>query len=158
MEKVGLMIETKTLKWYRSWPNWWGTEPPEHLKARPYVWDTLPRIHMEGWNYKTAILPSEDFVLVEWDIAIDGPNKRTFTKRALRQPTRVHTIPYFLNDGRLIDGFGCVYLPREQVVKFLNTVGHYLFSDTTFFDWYGRENIVSHNDLYVSHLNSWGED
>ena len=142
------------MKWIRSWPQWWDSPdgPPEHLVDRPYVIDTMERRYMSGWDYNTFDFPDEAFILVEWDIAIDRPGREAFEKFALQVPHRVATAPYHLGDGRKLDkGFGCVYLPMWVVSGFKQTNPE-LFSDSTFFKWYGRPRVCSY--VHPQHLNS----
>lgn len=161
------MDPNKTLKWYRSFPQWWKDDSdiresrewlgetycPEHLQDRPYVIDTMPRLYMSNWDYNTVEWPRQSLFMLEWDIALDRQGREKFQKYALAYPNEVATAPYHLSDGRTIHkGFGCIYLPRVVVMAFLDTKPD-RFTDNLFFEWYGIPRVCSHG-VYPQHLNT----
>lgn len=138
-----------TLNWYRSWPE----RVPEHLQDRPRVIDNQPLLLMRNWDYYTCPFPDEDLCMLEWDIALDRFSRERFVAEALKDREMVMTAPYRLSDGRMLyNGFGCVYLPRKVVTEFIKERPNELFSDSTFFRWYGTPKICP--NVYPQHLNT----
>ena len=108
---------------------------------------------MRNWDYYTCPFPDENLCMLEWDIALDRQSKEKFVKQALTEPDMVMTAMYHLSDGRtLYNGFGCVYLPRLIVKEFVKDHPNDLFSDATFFRWYGTPRVCP--GVYPQHLNS----
>lgn len=161
------------MNWYRSFPS-----PSEIAEKRlenvPHVVDELPRLLMAGQNYKTVSQyrsigtedgwPTENFCMLEWDVALDTQSRRVFAAEALLEPRRVLVAPYrwvdswinFVgNDGRgptpdsrpVIEsdttcdsfGLGCIYIPRAILTEFLAQQDHLGFTDYTFGLWYRQK-------------------
>lgn len=141
-------------QWYRSWPE----RVPEHLLERPRIVDTLPRLLMSGWDYYTVkTWPEESFLMLEWDVALDGLGRRYMEQAAIQTPNTVCTAPYRLNDGRfLTEGFGCIYFPRHIIDQFVATEPP-IFSDVTWFNWMRDRGIQYRviENVFPQHLNSW---
>lgn len=137
--------------WYRSWPN-----PEPHYGPR--VIDHLTRLYMHDHDYNTVIpWPNSDVFLLEWDMALDSHSRRLFEKAVALAPHQVFTAGYWLNGDRwLAHGFGCVYLPRQVVRHFRRDRNDILslWTDVTFFNWYGHENVNVCHNIYPQHLNS----
>lgn len=57
--------------------------------------DDLPRVPVSNWDYRQALEgANDDLVLLDWDIAIEGPHLDRFMDRALAEPDRVRVAPY----------------------------------------------------------------
>lgn len=144
--------------WYRSWP-----EPEPNYGPR--VIDHLPRLYMHNHDYNTVkrdramsiegSWPHENLCLLEWDMALDSHNRDRFVAAIHRYDTEsVWCLGYWLNGDRwLAHGFGCIYLPWS-VVKAWKATGPELWTDVTFFAWYGHENVHTCHDIQPQHLNS----
>lgn len=132
------------MKLLRSWPT---TVPA----GRSYVVDDIPKLVMDGYDYRCLRHVDDDLVLIEWDIAAGGEQLETFMARAAAAPNQVRVAPYLLYPASTraqhpfyvhsvrgpgakryvtgpddewchMAGFGLIYLPRDLVLGFLDNL------------------------------------
>jgi hypothetical protein len=83
------------LRWVRAYPE---VPPPN----RTWIEDhTLERITISNNAYGRALRAlGGDFVLVEWDMALDPPRLQAFEQAVLDEPDRIWVAPYQLHNDR----------------------------------------------------------
>jgi hypothetical protein len=93
------------IRWYRSWPKHPSAGP---ARDHPHVYDHLPRILIDQYDYATAVtvagtessprLPYDKpgFCLLEWDIALSSDERQRFAAKAMQRPDSVLVAPYML--------------------------------------------------------------
>lgn len=169
------------MKLVRSWP----AEIPQ---GRAYVVDDIDKMIMAKYDYRGLADLDDDVVLIEWDIAVGGEQLERFMARAKADPTQTRVAPYLLypkstnrpapfychrvrepGTKRWVTGpedthcqmfgFGLVYIPRELILKFMETLRpEHMFSDTTFSRWHMRwapavnRNVPIDWDAHCVHL------
>jgi hypothetical protein len=144
----------------RSWP---ATVP----EGRSYVQDDLPRLAMDGHDYRCLADVADDILLLEWDIAVGKEDLRAFANMAQSEPDRVLVAPYRLYDTRPpgqwahrryegtpetghlrhvtpddrtchLWGLGMTYLPRVFVEAYMSANPAGHVSDGTLSGWHHR--------------------
>lgn len=154
----------------RAWPSerdWIDND----LDKRPHIVDNLTKMIVSGQNYKSVSdhnslgttdgWPEDNFIMLEWDIALDPVAQRIMWAEAQVEPREVLVAPYRFHDtwcqwidndgsgpsenGRPIKygetrtdsiGLGCIYIPRHAITEFLSVMDKFGFTDATFGKWY----------------------
>lgn len=149
--------------------------------GRDYVEDSYPKMWIADYNYSEAFsaltLEGENFILLEWDIAIEKHRLKEFERYCLHTPENIHTVPYRIRSGnklvwvhtdsewRWVDygtkycahfGFGCTYFPISVIQQYRPNPIDRRLTDTNFSRWHhsaGLGPVPIHWDITVVHLN-----
>jgi hypothetical protein len=138
----------------RAWPN----HPPG---GRPHVHDDWPRVAVDNFDYRGLIALGDNVINLDWDVAVDLDDLRSFANHAAENPDRPlwgpcklwgEPIPRWCAqtiapDGSCVNwvtevdtychlfGFGFTYLPHSLMVQYVAENPGTIMSDVTFATW-----------------------
>jgi hypothetical protein len=126
--------------------------------------------------FTTMMMKERDFVLLEWDIAIERNGLDKFLKKIERKREVIHAVPYQVLSGDQLVwvptnedwswvnygvktsahfGFGCTYFPLSRIRHWKPNPIDPRLTDTNFSNWHFNHfgPVQLHWDIKVVHLN-----